>query len=391
MICNSATIRYNDDYVKRPIDTETYRVLNVIEFGYDNLFPQALALLSRMSPNHRGVINSKIRYCAGSGVVTEDKLTENWLARVNNNGESFSTVYKKILRDDITFGNIYIEIIIDRTRKNVQIAHIDSTTCRISKDKKRVIINPTWRTAEPRFNKELPLYPNFEMIDGAFRSVVHVKDYEPEYYNYGLPEYIGGKNAAQIDWKAGRWNLTKLEKAFNISGMMFVPVKDEEESKAVLNYIKKNYQGAEASETMLVIAKSRAPEGQKAEDVQVVEAGKSMSGDWKELHSMNIDDLLVAHSWFRSLSGIADNTGFDTNRVLNEYSIAKATVIQPTQQKYKELFQRIYYDITRKELVFDFLNYPPVDDGKGYFLWEIRKAKGLPYDENSPAQQIIVS
>ena len=387
---NAAVIRYNDDYVKRPIIDETFRVLNVIEFGLDNLFPQSLALISRMAPNHRGVINSKVRYCKGAGIASDDTVFEKWAGRVNNTGETLDGVIEKLLRDEFVFGNKYIEIIIDRGRTGFAISHVDATTVRLHKDLQSVIINPDWRDSLRKNDRVYPLYPVFEKIDGAMRSIMHVKEYEPEYYNYGLPAYIAGKTAAMIDWKSSQWNLTKIEKAFNISGIIFIPVKDSEESAKVMNYIKNNYTGAEARDTTLVITKSRATEGQKAEEVQVIEAGKQMTGDWESLRSANLNDLIVAHSWYRSLSGIADNTGFDTKRILNEYAIALATVIQPVQERYKSMITKLYSDILRKDIDFDFINRPPVDDGKGYYIWEIRKMKGLDYDENDPEQNKIV-
>ena len=36
-------------------------------------------------------------------------------------------------------------------------------------------------------------------------------------------------------------------------------------------------------------------------------------GDWKELHDQATSDIVVAHSWFRSLSGLDYSSGFSGN------------------------------------------------------------------------------
>ncbi|MFQ8806231.1 MAG: hypothetical protein ACLR8Y_15555 [Alistipes indistinctus] len=45
----------------------------------------------------------------------------------------------------------------------------------------------------------LPLYPQFdEAPDGTLRSIIHYKDYEPMFENYGVPPYIAGLNVSAI-------------------------------------------------------------------------------------------------------------------------------------------------------------------------------------------------
>ncbi len=62
---------FNPNYTKKeivPYVKRDYDFLDYIPFGSDNLFPQALALFSRLSPNHRGVLTSKERYFQGDGI-----------------------------------------------------------------------------------------------------------------------------------------------------------------------------------------------------------------------------------------------------------------------------------------------------------------------------------
>ena len=179
-------------------------VRDYIPFGSDNLFPQAIARISRTSPNHRGVINSKTTFMIGGGLVS-DAYPE-LITKANANKQTLSKVTKNLIFDDNTSGNAYCEIITDSKKSFIYFNHLDFTKCRISKDEKYVIMHPDWRKYEStkQYATSLPLYPNFEYVtseNGAklLRSVYHFKDYEPEFTYYGIPLGVAGKASAQND------------------------------------------------------------------------------------------------------------------------------------------------------------------------------------------------
>jgi len=80
----------------QPFKTNLWDTKAFVPFGSDNLFPQSLALFSRTSPNHRGVINGKMNYLPGKEITSEDTdIQKNFIERVNNDGESLHEVVKK--------------------------------------------------------------------------------------------------------------------------------------------------------------------------------------------------------------------------------------------------------------------------------------------------------
>jgi len=387
-----------EDIVPQSESELTFNSHDYIPFGMDNLFPQALALFSRVSPNHRGILNSKHRYIVGKGITSEDEAFLDELKAVNFEGEGFNSVVSKLMTDDLRFGNSWVEFITDRNGSFLWYNHLDSTKCRMAKNKEEVIIHPDWRLYKgktDKFRRSLPIYPRWEKDQGedgfsALRTVVHVKDYEPEFVYYGLPDYIAAKDSVQIDFKTNKWNLARLKNAFRISGMLVVPVKDEAESKKVLDYINKNYIGEENQGKLLTITKSRASETEKADQTQLVETRQSDAGSWMDLHKQSTGDMIVTHSWFRSLVGLADNTGFDTQRILNEYETAKNTVINDYQEKWVDVFKKMYLEVQNRDVEMEFINQAPFDTDNYKYVWELRKEKGLDYDENDEAQQVIV-
>jgi len=375
-----------------------YNTHDYIPFGQDNLFPQALALFTRTSPNHRGILNSKQGYIMGDGITSPDEQFAEELTSVNIKGETLTDVVRKLLIDDTRFGNVWLELISDRNRSFVWLNHLDSTKCRLAKNKEEVIVHPDWRMYKgktDKYRRVLPLYPQWVQDEGddeyrAWRTVIHLKDYEPEFVYYGLPDYIAAKSSIEIDLRTNKWNLARLKNSFRISGMLVVPVKDKAESKEVLDYIEKNYVGEDNQGKLLTITKSRASETEKADQTQLIETRQDDDGSWTDLHRQSTSDMIVTHRWFRSLSGQADNTGFDTQRILNEYEIALNTTIREYQEKYKRLLSKVYRDVVGRDVEFTFQNRPPFDTDDAKYVWEVRKEKGLDYNENDPKQQLLI-
>lgn len=375
----------------------------IIPFGSDNLFPQALALYARKSPNHRGIINSKQEYILGDGVIVkgddeQKSKTKELFESVNFEGENMNEVVWRLLLDDLMGGNNYWELITDEARSFLWFNQIDFTKARLSDDGNSVVIHPNWREDEgvkDTKRKVLPLYPNFKPdTEGedfpAYRSVYHFKRYEPEFVFYGIPGYISAKDSIEIDFRTNRWNLARLKNSFRISGILVVPVKDKAESNEVLKHIKENYIGEDNQAKLLTITKSRARENEKADRTELVETKQQDEGSWDKLHDQSTDDMIVAHSWYRSLTSLQDNTGFDTQRILNEYEVAHNTIITNYQNEYISLIKKFYREVLNQELDIAIDSKPPMQSDNYKYIWELRKEKGLSFDKEAEDQNIII-
>ena len=306
-IFSASTIRPKDTIA--PWYPSNFNIENFIPFGSDNQFPNALALFSRQSPNHRGVMNSKVNYCMGDGIFPveeKDTATQDLLNKINFEGESLNDVQRKLYLDRFMTGNYYIECITDAKRSFLWFNHIDATQCRLSKDEESVMVHPNWGRYEGKNDKNLtvlPVYPNFQADDkddfSAFRCVFHGYDYEPEFTYYGLPMWIAGKDAVQIDLRTNKWNLGRLKNSFRPGASMIVPVADAKEAKEVTDNIKKHYTGEDQQGKTLIITKSRALETEKADQTQYIPHTTEDKGSWMLLHKQSLGDIIVSHSWYR--------------------------------------------------------------------------------------------
>jgi hypothetical protein len=127
----------------------------------------------------------------------------------------------------------------------------------------------------------------------------------------------------------------------------------------------------------------------EGDNSQFIPINTSSDGDWQSLHEQSVSDLIVAHSWFRSLSGLDYSSGFSTDRILHEYEVALNTIILSEQEQLLEPIRTIIYNILCVDASsLAIINRPPTRSKPIYMrIWEARKADGLEYDENDPEQQ----
>jgi hypothetical protein len=361
-------------------------------WGADNLFPVRIERLARANATHRGIIQSKSRYLSGSGFVFDDKNAK--LARIvsrANGKESLAQVIGKVIKDKVLFGNAFIEVVI--VRGELVLFHQDATRCRVSKPTKdaeeRIIISKDWEARQSSYDKSLPIFPRFELReDKTMRSIVHIKDYEPMFEHYGVPSYIAGLTSARIGAKTGQWNESRLDNSFQLSGVLELvsPEDNEDALNQTVKAVTEKFGGSsKAGQVLVSVANEEG--GAKFTPIQ---AGND--GDWRDLHESSREDLVIAHSWYMALAGLNYTSGFSADRILHEYKVALNTVILPEQEEILDILNAILRKAGVDGSSLEFQNLPPIAEKPIYMkVWEARKADGLEYDENDPAQQVFIA
>ncbi|MDR2935863.1 MAG: phage portal protein [Rikenellaceae bacterium] len=370
------------------IGTATAENTQYWRWGDDNLFPYALSMLSRRSTIHRRIVNDKADYIAGKGIAfdRDNSPLASLIEPINGTGETLREVIAKLAFDKCLMGNAFLEIITDEKHSFLALFHQDATRCRLAKEKQHVILHHDWMAYDPDKARRLPLYPNFEKAaDGTLRTMIHYKDYEPMFENYGVPAYLSGINASAIMYKTDRWNISRLDNSFQLSGIMMLDaeIDNDREAEQILRGAEARFAGNPGQVMFLVKGMS---EGESSKFIPISTAHE---GDWKDLHAQAASDIVVAHSWFRSLSGLDYVAGFSSERILLEYEIALNTVILAAQGQLldpiKGVIEQLFgADASSLEIV----NRPPASVKPAYMMvWEARKADGLDYDPADPAQQ----
>ena len=370
----------------------THTVGKVWRWGSNNLLPNALSLLARRSVAHRRIINDKADYIAGKGVVCDESIGElrHLVGCANGNGETLRCVLARLAMDMAMFGNAFMEVVTDEQRGFLSFYHIDASKCRLAEDSHHVVVHHDWSAFRASEAQILALYPDFEAVaDGTLRAVVHYKSYEPMFSHYGVAPYIAGIDAAAIVYKTDHWNISRIDNAFQLSGVMMLDnaVDSEQEADRIVRIAEEKFAGNPGQVLFVLRGESQN------DNSRFIPINTSSDGDWQRLHTQAESDLVVAHSWFRSLSGLDYASGFSTERILNEYEVALNTVILPQQNELMEPIRAIIkrvlgVDASSMEIV----NRPPSRSKPGYMrVWEARKADGLDYDESSPEQQRFIA
>lgn len=364
-----------------------------LPFGSDNKFPNDLAELYRHSKIHRATLNNKTSYYTGKDYISE---YQEIIDIVNQNSTSLRDESNKIILDYNLTGNGWFEIVTDN-KSFVYIYHVDSTNVRLSKDKKSALIYPDWRNdtiPKENYLQTLPLYPVLLRDKSIYRSIFHIKSYEPEFKNYGVPEYIAGREDMAIDYKTSKYNLSKIVNFFGGNKIVFFPAKSDPAAKEFIAELKANHIGeGKNGKTMYQPYQSGTDINRAIDKVQVVDVGGDDKGGWVEISQQAQNDIIMAHNWYRSLMSTGDNTGFNTNMVYQEYQAALPQ-ITGFQDMLINIYSRVFDDILNIDLDLQITNKPPVDvevkEEDLQFLWEMRRDKGMEFNADDPTQQITV-
>lgn len=375
-----------------PLTGNRYENAEIWRWGGDNQMPYALAALSRSSTIHRRIINDKADYITGRGFAFDEsnKALAAFTESANGSGESLRAVLQRVSLDKMIFGNSFIEIVTDQDRTWLSVYHQDASKCRLAKDKKRVVMNHDWAHYNHRDSVSLPIYPFFDKAeDGTLRSMIHYKDYEPMFENYGLPHYIAGLGVSSIAYKTDRWNISRLDNAFQMSGVMILDgdVETDAEATEIAETAQRKFAGR-PGQVMFMVKNKAEGEGSK-----FIPLKNDQEGDWKALHEQATGDIVVAHSWYRTLSGMNYATGFASERIIHEYNIALNTLIVVEQAELLDPLKQVISEVAGIKCDdMTIINTPPIITKPDYMrVWEARRLDGLDYDPENPAEQIYIS
>jgi len=318
-------------HIEEPLDLSKIRT-KFIPFGQNNLFPQYLAELKRQSSTHRSVLAQKTIFTSGAKFVTNNESLKEYIADVNADGENLRDVYKKLADDYYTFGNAYLEIVL--YDGGVNMYHLDSTTVRMAKNKKEIYVHPDWAKYQTQKDKLqiIPLYSlqtDLPMIQSN-RFVIHFKDYEPMFNFYGLPDYVAALEHIAVDYEIGKWNHTKFKNGFQPSAIVEISGDmGEEEAQKMVKEAQKKFVGDGNNGKILFIVKNGDT---SPANVQMIK--DDQEGSWLDLQKITDQNIITAHRWQPSLSGIVssgkmNNTG---SEIRIAYDLAMTTVIRDTSE-----------------------------------------------------------
>ena len=361
-------------------------------WGNDNLYPYALSLMYRRATIHRRIVNDKADYIAGKGFTHDEGLPglAAFIRHVNRDGETLRQVLRKLALDRVLFGTAFVAVVTDAEASFLALFHQDASRCRLACDGSHVLLHQDWSRYDADEARSLPLWPLTETgADGKLHAVIHYSDYEPMFGHYGVPSYIAGMNVSAIAYKTDCWNISRLDNSFQLSGVMMLDggVDNEEQAEELVRRAERKFAG-KPGQVMFMIKDCEAGDSSR-----YIPIASSNEGDWRDLHEQATSDIVVAHSWFRSLSGLDYGSGFDSERILHEYEVALNTVILSAQEELLDPLKALMGQVLREECgSLSVVNRPPTRSKPLYMkVWEARRADGLDYDPEDEQEQLFVA
>lgn len=358
-----------DDIFREPTKEQLDRtVWKYVPFStYDLCRLDRLQAICNNSPTTAGIIQQKVNYFCGDGFytvpaatmsmlaslkiarseaaeITEEQVEtlNEWLTNVTPEGENIEELSTKIAKDFVSFGNAFVEvqrIKVGQTKK-YYLRCLPVTWCRPRKAAKDSIY-PTHIGVSDEFEEafevtpqevtDLPIFPIFEKIGGVEKSIVHLKNYEPTLIYWGIPDWVSAKIWAELEYRIPKYNQSKFENGFTPSAIISLfGSANQDEAQQVVRAMKECFTGTGNNSKMFIQA-LRDPTYKS--DVQVLNS--AAEGEFLNLQNMSQTNIIAAHRWSVSLTGLRTAGSLGTNQqIRSEFDIVYNTVIRPMQRLY---------------------------------------------------------
>ena len=380
-------------------------------------FLKSLIAIVNNSPTLRRIIEDKTNMVVGDGfipmkgksntllttsmkgeVITDDSLNEieDVISQVNLHGQNLQEVLAQLAFDYDAFGNSFCEIVKGKVGSEpfTYIYHVPVYNIGIRKAEadqiiKSVGIYDNWEEVplttdgvfyESEGFREVPMYPDFKKFeDGTQRSVIHVKQYAAGYFYFGLPEWIGAKMWAEMEYRIQRFNTSKFENGFMPSGIMqFFGSITPAEAKKLVEGIESKFTGMANNHKLFV--QVLRDEKLKA---NWIPTSKENEGEFLNLQNLAASAIVVANRWSKSLAGFATAGQLGSNQqIRQEMEYLQSTVIKPRQNLMLSKIINPYlaeiglYNPALKDVQFSISNTLPVS-----FMGDIEVEDNLTQDE----------
>ncbi len=300
------------------------------------------ALKYRTSSTHRACITSKTKLCLGDGIMAANNKAKSKSERINTNGESLNEVLKKLYADFWVGANVWVEIV--KSGNDVFLYHKDPTKVRLSNpkqgEKQVAVLYPNWGEIErkrqnslPKEAVKIPLYPEFSKPEkGVQRSILHIKDYEIGFEDYGVPEWVGAYTSGwlDIDYLTGKYNYSRFQNDFRPSALvdLVAPGTSDEDKERLASDLIKNFTGEDNNAKVIVQVLDSIDES-----TRITLLNDLAEGSFTELQKLARENIITAHQYYASLAGIQTEGKLGSNQqIRTEFELAMKNTIGEVQR-----------------------------------------------------------
>lgn len=330
-----------------------------ISFGLDNLYPQYLIELFTGSGINSAIIKGVASMIAGDqqgtyqglDVVDKDILEggekEQYLqfAKLMNKGDR--NTLKNLAFDLKLFGTCYINTIYNKTKTAIaEIKHVPAQYIRSGKVDSYGKVHDFYYSYD--WSNERKYKPHvIKAFDPDNRTdtsqLLQIKEYNPQSFYYGIPDYVGGTDYIQLDMSIAELHLANIDNNFMPSCMVNFAngIPSDEERMEVERKLNDKFSGSGNSGKLIITfndGKETAPE--------VVPLNTGDNDDKYQFLSSEVNrKVLTAHRIVSPLLfGVKAESGFGNNaeEIKDSFELLLSSVIKPFQHTLLEGLGQVF-------------------------------------------------
>ena len=330
-----------------------------ISFGVDNLYPQYLIELFTGSGINGAIVKGVASMiagdqqdtCQGLEVVDKDVLEgdqkEQYLKFSKLLKRGSRNTIKNLAFDLKLFGTCYVNVIWNKTKTAIaEIKHIPAQYIRSGKADSYGNVNEFYYSYD--WSNEMKHKPHIiKAFDSENRTetsqLLQIKEYNPQSFYYGIPDYVGGTDYIQLDMSIAELHLANIDNNFMPSCMVNFAngIPTDEERQEVERKLNQKFSGSGNSGKLIITfndGKDTAPE--------IVPLNTGDNDDKYQFLSSEVSrKILTAHRVTSPLLfGVKGETGFgnNANELRDSYSLFNNTVVKVFQSTILEGLDRLF-------------------------------------------------
>jgi len=234
-----------------------------VYYGENNLYPEYLIELSQRSAKHNAIINGKVNYIYGGGLVANTKgVSLEARAKANKLIKEFEKdgFLRRAINDLELFNGFYIQPIYNKAlTKIVKLEYVPFAKIRTNADEDEFYYSNNWKERNQSEEKTgfkvlTPFDPDKKSKNQIFYYKILGPKNSKDKNVYPVPEYIGATAAIETDIEIANYHLNNIKTGFSVGTIInFNNGVPEEGAKAdIEKSIKKKFQGTDKAGSVAI-------------------------------------------------------------------------------------------------------------------------------------------
>jgi phage portal protein BeeE len=284
-------------------------------------------LYTDFSPIHHGCSQSIVKNAAGKGFTTNYRI---------NGKEHLNDIIKQMFFEYVVTGNLFLEIVWKKDRREgISGFHvIPAKYMRAGQPKDAELYTDTWYFSHDWANWRkagIVEFKEFDPNNFTDRQIVHIKNYQPGYLFYGVPDYLSAMLDIRLSRAISQFNLSQISNGASPSLFIHFPVDapdSQNEQENILSRLEQRYTGSENAGRIIVSWGS----DQKPEITQIQPS--ISQGGYAEIFDLVRENVLAAHQIVDgSIIGLPNPQGFSSSaeQLETTYKLFMNTTVKPIQ------------------------------------------------------------